>query len=181
MRLASFSDDGSRMWIDLDGNGQFAPASPELLNNHWGSGQGWTFGENSGVVPPGVYRFRAQYEEGIGGNAIMVNGAFPRLSPPIVHYVNVGNATPYPPYTDWFTAAVTIQDAIDVSEAGDEIVVTNGVYRTGGRVVYGSMANRVALTAAVTVRSVNGPRAGHSHCGYGDDWRRGGSLCVCGK
>lgn len=67
-RLATRSDDGSRMWIDLDGNGSFGATRPELVNNGWGTGQGATLGELSVLIPPGIYAFRLQYEEGVGAN-----------------------------------------------------------------------------------------------------------------
>src|SRR2546425_12322314 len=61
-----------------------------------------------------------------------------------VHYVDANNATPAPPYLAWATAATAIQDAVDASSSGDEVMVTNGVYSSGGRGVDGTMTNRAA-------------------------------------
>src|SRR5215831_2668126 len=61
------------------------------------------------------------------------------------HCVDVNSANPTPPYTNWATAATNIQDAVGAAAAGDEIVVTNGVYAP------------VWISKAVLVRSVNGP------------------------
>ena len=79
-------------------------------------------------------------------------------APAEVRYVDVNSTSPTPPYTNWVTAATKIQDAVDVSISGDIILVTNGVYASGGRALVGSMTNRVAVTNALTLRSVNGPQ-----------------------
>jgi PKD repeat protein len=76
---------------------------------------------------------------------------------PAPRAVWAGSPSPSPPFTNWQTAAHTIQDAVDVAVPGDTVWVTNGVYATGQRVVVGTAANRVAITKAITVRSVNGP------------------------
>jgi parallel beta-helix repeat protein len=43
-------------------------------------------------------------------------------------YVNVSNATPAAPYTNWGIASTNIQGAIDAAASGDEILVAPGTY-----------------------------------------------------
>ncbi|MCX6926307.1 MAG: immunoglobulin domain-containing protein, partial [Verrucomicrobia bacterium] len=78
---------------------------------------------------------------------------------PIAHYVDASSPSPAPPYTNWTSAARVIQDAVDAASPGDEIVVTNGIYANGGRVVGTNLlVNRVAVDKPLTLRSVNGPQ-----------------------
>lgn len=101
----------------------------------------------------------------VGGYTLVVSNTLGSASSVVanltlatVRYVNAANPTPAAPYTTWATAANAIQDAIDAGIPHDWVVVTNGVYQTGGRVVDGAKWNRVVMTNQVTVVALNGPR-----------------------
>ena len=74
------------------------------------------------------------------------------------NFVWQGSPSPAVPYSTWATAAHVIQDAVDVAEVGNVVLVTNGVYATGGAVTpeY-ELMNRIVITKAIIVYSVNGP------------------------
>lgn len=95
--------------------------------------------------------------------------AFPAAA--ATRYVSLASTTPVFPYDNWTNAATNIQQAVDAALAGDTVIVSNGVYNTGGTVVSGALTNRVAITKSITVRSANG-RGVTSIVGYspqGDD------------
>lgn len=76
-------------------------------------------------------------------------------------FVDLINPSPVSPYTSWATAATNIQQAVDVASDGDLVLVTNGVFQVGGRLVGGvggdTTTNRLVVIKPVTVQSVNGP------------------------
>lgn len=74
-----------------------------------------------------------------------------------VAYVSANNPNPAAPYLTWDTAATNIQDAVDAVLPGGTVWVTNGIYDSGGCVLFSSLTNRVALAKPITVSSVNGP------------------------
>ncbi len=66
--LYTRSDDGSRVWLDRNGNGLVEGS--EWGSNSWGTGQGETSRPVQATLAAGTYRMRVQYEEGIGGDAM---------------------------------------------------------------------------------------------------------------
>jgi len=68
------------------------------------------------------------------------------------HYVDPNSTNSVAPYTTWATAATSIQQALGSAFGSDTVLVTNGVYQSGG-----FSGSRVSVPASVTVRSVNGP------------------------
>jgi len=75
-----------------------------------------------------------------------------------LHYVDLNSTNAVPPFTNWATAALTIQDAVDVASAGETVLVRDGVYATGGRTApANTLTNRVVLDKPVTLQSLNGP------------------------
>ena len=89
---------------------------------------------------------------------VIPSGLFIVLSVPATTlFVDLNSPNPTPPYSDWSTAATNIQDAIDVFSDGDLILVTNGVYQSGGKLIPPSLlTNRVIIDKAITVQSING-------------------------
>jgi hypothetical protein len=95
-----------------------------------------------------------------GGYQVVASNAFGMVTSAVAqvvfHYADAAGTNPQSPYTNWVTAATNIQDAVDAAVAGEVIMVTNGVYAIGGRVMPGTSTNRVVLDKALTVVSVNG-------------------------
>ncbi len=85
--------------------------------------------------------------------------------------VSLGSTNPQWPYATWATAATNIQDAVDASNEGDTVLVTNGVYSFGQR-DGGQGPSRVVVTNATALRSINGPQftvingGGNTRCAY---------------
>jgi hypothetical protein len=130
--------------------------------NLWNFGDG-TVASNSPYVlhswsAPGDYQvvlsvYNETYPDGLSATSTVHVVASP------VYYVSLASANPVAPYTSWATAATNIQDAVDAAIAGGTVLVSNGVYQSGGIAVDGVLTNRVAINKPITVQSVNGPAA----------------------
>ncbi len=101
-----------------------------------------------GLDDTGLYRV-------VASNAFGV--ATSQVARVVIHCVAQQSPAPNPPYTNWQTAATTIQDAVDEASVGDIVLVTNGLYAVGGKSIDGVITNRVSVDKAITVQSGNGP------------------------
>ena len=88
-------------------------------------------------------------------------------------YVSLESTNPMPPYATWATAATSIQDAVDASQAGDTVLVTNGLYNVGQRDV-GNGPSRVAITDLDCFAQCEGAAI------YGHQWRLRSPMAVPG-
>lgn len=105
------------------------------------------------------YRVRAQNGSGLSGNSAVISVILPEHGS--VLYVAPGGGN-LPPYTNWATAAHVLQDALDAAWSGDLVLVSNGVYATGGAVAPGeTLTNRALVRANIRLESVHGPEVTH--------------------
>ncbi|MFZ0826472.1 MAG: PKD domain-containing protein [Verrucomicrobiia bacterium] len=139
-----------------------AQISGHATGNRWNFGDGTMVSNElftshswaaAGTYPLNFTAFNSDHPAGVSTSVTIYVLQNP------VHYVALNNATPVPPYLSWATAATNIQDAVDAAFAGGTIVVSNGIYQTGLRVLYGTMSNRVAVTKPLTLQSVSGAAA----------------------
>jgi hypothetical protein len=126
-------------------------ADGPIISNRLAIARSW---DVPGTYPVVLTAFNDGQPGGISATAVVTVFEAP------IAYVNAAGSNPVFPFASWATAATSIQQAIAAgSVAGRVVLVTNGIYDTGGVAVWGLATNRVALTSGVVVRSVNGPSA----------------------
>jgi hypothetical protein len=150
IKLGTVSDDASRIWIDVNTNGAFGTASPEYFNNGFGGGgQGATEGAISGVLQPGLYAIRIQYEDGGGDDSFVLAGV-PQLQidAPVLYSALVFTGTEHATTLRKVAADFTIEFWLRTTQVtGDEVNASDGVVLTeandfavtlgNGRVLFG--------------------------------------------
>jgi len=140
-------------------NVQFTDAS---LNNptHWF----WDF-DNNGTIDSIAQNPGTNYAApGYKSVKLIVSNAFSTATSTKLNYIRVNGATPVhyvwssgaasPPYTNWASAATNVQAAIDAAEIYDTVLVSNGVFRSGGVAHLGM--NNFVLRKPVDVLGVGG-------------------------
>ncbi|HEX4646212.1 MAG TPA: choice-of-anchor Q domain-containing protein, partial [Verrucomicrobiae bacterium] len=118
--------------------------------NHPYASHSWTTGGNYAVT---LTAFNDDFPGGVQTTLAM------QITGPNILYVAQSSTNPVAPYTNWATAASDIQSALDQVVPGQSVLVSNGVYQTGGRLLAAATVttNRVVVTQATRLSSVNGP------------------------
>ena len=95
VRLQTRNTNGSRLWIDVNGDGQYGTSGSEFINNGWGKGQDLTLSAPSVSLKKGVYKIRMQVEESVGPNAIQLLWDYtPTTVPTNAYFADAGKTTP---------------------------------------------------------------------------------------
>ena len=77
---------------------------------------------------------------------IMIAASVARLQADIL-YVDISNAVPVAPYSNWVTAANDIQTAVNAATDGDTVLIADGTYE---------ITSKINVSKGLTIRSVNG-------------------------
>jgi hypothetical protein len=126
---------------------------------------------STGNYPVVLSAYNTTYPAGVSATVTV------RVVQQAIYYVNVSNATPAYPYNAWTNAATNIQAAVNACIVlGGTVLVTNGIYSSGSAITpHGAHSNRVVVTNAILLKSVNGPLAttieGGGMLSYGDEMR----------
>ncbi|MCA1808802.1 MAG: hypothetical protein LC725_05015, partial [Lentisphaerae bacterium] len=112
---------------------------------------------------PGVYELSLTVINNAGGtvtssvNCVVTLEALPP-SPPGARHVAIHNMHPTPPYTNWYTAATHIQDAVNVADPEDTILVGPGRYNvpTNAVVSPDGATNVLFADKLLMLRSIDG-------------------------
>jgi len=92
-----------------------------------------------------------QFQGWIFSGFLLLGMALPSLA--VTRYVDVDGTAPASPYTNWTTAAVAIQTAIDAAVSEDEILVAPGLYVLTGDAV------QIPVGKTLTLRSTKSREA----------------------
>jgi len=88
------SDNGSRLWVDINHDGSFDATPPEYTNDVWGTVPNFIQKASSPLLDPGVYKVRVQYAVDFTGNAFEIT---PHAPPMVrVAYLIPSNRTAQP-------------------------------------------------------------------------------------
>jgi len=134
--LATASDDGSRVWLDRNKDGQVS--ANEWGDNGWGGGQGTTTRTVHTGMPAGRYAIRVQYEDGDGGNACRLLWRSAGL---------VWTTVPASAFQPVSTLTVEGPLTLDATVVGDGEVIASAGVRLSGRIA----VRRLHIAGTVTL------------------------------